>query len=144
MNTKACIYMTSLSLWIPSDTWTVPACYSFYINRHSPTPTWVPLSPWLSLAWMCPISVLAIKIMDWDGATQIKNKKLSSIQLRTSKHNGTRSHQSQVAPLNSLFEENRGEKSILVAALKSVKMIICITQLLPWTLICSQWRWRSK
>lgn len=74
-------------------------------------------------------------IMGWDSATQItKYKLLSSVQPGTSKHNGNHLHQSQVAPLNRLFEEKkkkRGEKSILVAALKSVKTIICITQLLP-------------
>lgn len=50
-------------------------------------------------------------IMGWDSATQItKYKLLSSVQPGTSKHNGNHLHQSQVAPLNRLFEEKKKKK----------------------------------
>ena len=80
---------------------------------------------------MGPGTPVSIKIMGGDSATQIKNMGLSSVQPRTLKYKGNHLHQSQVAPLNSLFEgKKKGEKSILVATLRSVKTIICITQLL--------------
>ena len=82
---------------------------------------------------MGPVTPVSIKIIGGDSASQIKNTGLSSVQPRTSKHKGNHLPQSQVAPLNSLFEGGGvggGEKSILVAAWRSVKTIICITQLL--------------
>lgn len=94
------------------------AWYAFYINRHSPTPTRVPLgSSWKTCLVVIGLDVssVAINITDWDSTTRVKNKTLRSIQPRTSKHKASRLHQS-LAPLNSLFEEKRGEKSILVAA----------------------------
>lgn len=81
---------------------------------------------------MGPVTPVSIKIIGGDSASQIKNMGLSSVQPRTSKHKGNHLPQSQVAPLNSLLGGGvgGGEKSILVAALRSVKTIICITQLL--------------
>ena len=53
---------------------------------------------------MGPVTRVSIKIIGGDSASQIKNTGLSSVQPRTSKHKGNHLHQSQVAPLNSLFE----------------------------------------
>lgn len=89
-----CIRMMSLWLWISLYLWTVPVCYSLCINRRSPAPTRVPLSPpgkysWLSLVGICPGSSVAIMIMGWDSATQItKYKLLSSVQ-RPVQHQNT-------------------------------------------------------
>lgn len=59
---------------------------------------------WVLLAGMGPVTPISIKIIGGDSASQIKNTGLSSVQPRTSKHKGSHLHQSQVAPLNSLFE----------------------------------------
>lgn len=57
---------------------------------------------------MGPVTPVSIKIIGGDSASQIKNMGLSSVQPRTSKHKGNHLPQSQVAPLNSLFEGGGG------------------------------------